>query len=345
MPCRTIRQGTLLAGSGMTAAVKFSGVSRHFGQVRAVDNVDLEIAEGEFFAMLGPSGSGKTTCLRLIAGFDRPTSGTIEVFGQNMGDVPPYKRAINTVFQDYALFPHLNVIDNVAYGPMIAGRSKPVRYKAAEEALDLVALGGYGHRKPSELSGGQRQRVALARAIINKPKVLLLDEPLGALDLKLREQMQEELKALQRQLGITFVFVTHDQGEALSMADRVAVFNNGGIAQIATPRELYLHPQTPFVADFVGSSNVLPADFVQSLVGSAHPASLRPEAIRIAAKGHAGVVRSVNFLGSTTRLSVQLDATTVTVLCPLSDTSPNVGDTIHLSWDGADMHVMEGAHG
>ena len=329
----------------MQAAVKFSGVSRHFGQVRAVDNVDLEIAEGEFFAMLGPSGSGKTTCLRLIAGFERPTAGTIEVFGQSMGDVPPYKRAINTVFQDYALFPHLNVIDNVAYGLMIAGQSKQARHKSAEEALELVALGGYGHRKPSELSGGQRQRVALARAIINKPKVLLLDEPLGALDLKLREQMQEELKVLQKQLGITFVFVTHDQGEALSMADRVAVFNNGGIAQVATPRELYLHPQTPFVADFVGSSNVLPADFVKSLVGAAHPASLRPEAIRIAAEGHAGFVRSVNFLGSTTRLSVQLEAATVTVLCPLSEAAPKVGDAIHLAWDGADMHVMEGAHG
>lgn len=329
----------------MTAAVKFSGVSRHFGQVRAVDNVDLEIAEGEFFAMLGPSGSGKTTCLRLIAGFERPTAGTIEVFGQSMGDVPPYKRAINTVFQDYALFPHLNVIDNVAYGLMIAGQSKQARHKSAEETLELVALGGYGQRKPSELSGGQRQRVALARAIINKPKVLLLDEPLGALDLKLREQMQEELKILQKQLGITFVFVTHDQGEALSMADRVAVFNNGGIAQVATPRELYLHPQTPFVADFVGSSNVLPADFVKSLVGAAQPASLRPEAIRIAAEGHAGVVRSVNFLGSTTRLSVQLDAVTVNVLCPLSDAVPNVGDAICLAWDGADMHVMEGAHG
>jgi len=326
----------------MTAAVKFSGVSRHFGDVRAVDSVDLDIAEGEFFAMLGPSGSGKTTCLRLIAGFERPTAGTIEVFGQNMGDVPPYKRAVNTVFQDYALFPHLNVIDNVAYGLMIAGQSKSARHKTANEALEMVALGGYGQRKPSELSGGQRQRVALARAIINKPKVLLLDEPLGALDLKLREQMQEELKDLQKKLGITFVFVTHDQGEALSMADRVAVFNEGGIAQIATPRELYLHPQTPFVADFVGSSNVLPASFVQTIVGITHPASLRPEAIQITAQGHAGVVRSVNFLGSATRLSVQLDAATVTVLCPLSDTAPNVGETIHLSWDGADMHVMEG---
>lgn len=329
----------------MTAAVKFSGVSRHFGKVRAVDNVNLEIAEGEFFAMLGPSGSGKTTCLRLIAGFDRPTAGTIEVFGQNMGDVPPYKRAVNTVFQDYALFPHLNVIDNVAYGLMIAGQSKSVRHKAANEALEVVALTGYGLRKPSELSGGQRQRVALARAIINKPKVLLLDEPLGALDLKLREQMQEELKDLQKKLGITFVFVTHDQGEALSMADRVAVFNQGGIAQIATPRELYLQPKTPFVADFVGSSNVLPPAFVQALIGAAYPASLRPEAIRIAAEGHAGVVRSVNFLGSATRLSVRLDAATVTVLCPQAEAVPNVGDAIHLAWDHADMHVMEGAHG
>ena len=211
----------------MTTAVLFSKVSRHFGAVKAVDVVDLAVAEGEFFAMLGPSGSGKTTCLRLIAGFEQPTAGHIEIFGETAEGVPPYRRNVNTVFQDYALFPHMNVPDNVAYGLMVRGVRRAERAHAAEEALALVRLPGYGARRPGQLSGGQRQRVALARALVNKPKVLLLDEPLGALDLKLRESMQEELKALQRTLGITFVFVTHDQGEALSMADRVAVFNHG----------------------------------------------------------------------------------------------------------------------
>lgn len=251
----------------MTSAVSFARVSRHFGSVRAVDVVDLDIAPGEFFAMLGPSGSGKTTCLRLIAGFEQPTSGSISIFGERAEGVPPYRRNVNTVFQDYALFPHLNVLDNVAYGLMVKGVGKPERQKAAEEALSLVRLPGYGARRPSQLSGGQRQRVALARALVNQPKVLLLDEPLGALDLKLRENMQEELKSLQKALGITFVFVTHDQGEALSMADRVAVFNDGKIMQIGTPEDIYQRPKTRFVADFVGSSNVLPPDFVQRYSG------------------------------------------------------------------------------
>ncbi|MEO0760343.1 MAG: ABC transporter ATP-binding protein, partial [Pseudomonadota bacterium] len=231
----------------MNPAVLFSRVSRHFGEVRAVDAVDLQIGEGEFFAMLGPSGSGKTTCLRLIAGFEQPSDGHIEIFGETADGVPPYRRSVNTVFQDYALFPHLDVRDNVAYGPMIRGVSRAERRRAAEEMLALVQLPGYGDRKPSQLSGGQRQRVALARALVNKPKVLLLDEPLGALDLKLREQMQEELKSLQRALGITFVFVTHDQAEALSMADRVAVFNAGRIQQIGAPEEIYRRPKTRFV--------------------------------------------------------------------------------------------------
>jgi len=223
----------------MTSAVRFQKVSRHFGAVRAVDGVDLEIVPGEFFAMLGPSGSGKTTCLRLIAGFEQPTSGHIEIFGETAEGVPPYRRNVNTVFQDYALFPHLDILDNVAYGLMVKGVGKTERIKEAEKALELVKLPGYGSRRPGQLSGGQRQRVALARALVNKPRVLLLDEPLGALDLKLREQMQEELKSLQRALGITFIFVTHDQGEALSMADRVAVFNNGGIVQHGTPQDIY----------------------------------------------------------------------------------------------------------
>lgn len=238
-------------------AVSLKSVSRHYRSVKAIDQTHLDIASSEFFAMLEPSGSGKTTCLRLIAGFETPTAGTVHIFGEDTTNTPPYRRPVNTVFQDYALFPHLSVADNVAYGLMITRVGKKERRTAAAEALELVALPGYGDRKPSELSGGQRQRVALARALINKPKVLLLDEPLGALDLKLREQMQSELKALQRQLGITFIFVTHDQGEALSMADRVAVFNEVRIQQLGSPQEVFDHSRTPFVADFVGSSNVL----------------------------------------------------------------------------------------
>src|SRR4051812_12825959 len=294
----------------MTSAVSFKQVSRHFGSVRAVDAVDLDIVPGEFFAMLGPSGSGKTTCLRLIAGFEQPTSGHIEIFGERADGVPPYKRNVNTVFQDYALFPHLNVIDNVAYGLMVKGVGKAARLKAAEEALSLVRLPGYGVRRPGQLSGGQRQRVALAPALFNRRKVLLLDEPLGALDLKLRENMQEELKLLQKSLGITFIFVTHDQGEALSMADRVAVFNDGRIMQIGAPQEIYQRPASRFVADFVGSSNVRPPDFVERHVGAKRWGSLRPEAIRVtqgaAGDGVPATVVALNYLGAATR--VALDA-------------------------------------
>ncbi|MDH4652983.1 ATP-binding cassette domain-containing protein, partial [Pseudomonas sp. BN606] len=216
----------------MTLAVQFTQVSRQFGEVKAVDRVSIDIKDGEFFSMLGPSGSGKTTCLRLIAGFEQPTSGSIRIHGEEAAGLPPYERDVNTVFQDYALFPHMNVRDNVAYGLKVKGVARAERLARAEEALGMVALAGYGDRKPAQLSGGQRQRVALARALVNRPRVLLLDEPLGALDLKLREQMQSELKKLQRQLGITFIFVTHDQGEALSMSDRVAVFNKGRIEQV-----------------------------------------------------------------------------------------------------------------
>ena len=326
----------------MTTAVLFSKVSRHFGAVKAVDGVDLAIPEGEFFAMLGPSGSGKTTCLRLIAGFEQPTAGHIEIFGETAEGVPPYRRSVNTVFQDYALFPHLSILDNVAYGPMIRGVPKPERTRAAEEALSLVKLPGYGARRPSQLSGGQRQRVALARALINKPKVLLLDEPLGALDLKLREQMQEELKALQRTLGITFVFVTHDQGEALSMADRVAVFNDGRIIQIGTPREIYQRPASRFVADFVGSSNLLAPAFVSQAAGRAAWASLRPEAIRIvAAGGHAAIVQSRSFLGGLTRLGLQTQGQKLVALVPSNGGVPEEGETIRVAWEREDLHLME----
>lgn len=329
----------------MASAVKFEATSRFFGDTRAVDDVTLEIEEGEFFAMLGPSGSGKTTCLRLIAGFERPSQGRVHIFGQDATNTPPYRRPVNTVFQDYALFPHLNVQDNVAYGLMIARVPKAERHHAADEALDLVALSGFSKRKPSELSGGQRQRVALARALVNKPKVLLLDEPLGALDLKLREQMQGELKSLQRQLGITFVFVTHDQGEALSMADRVAVFNNGKVQQVDSPLVLYDSPKTPFVADFVGSANVLPVDMVQRLIGVAKLASLRPENIRLAEDGLVGTVESQAFLGAATRLEVAVDGARISVLLPKGAELPNDGSEVHLAWDADALNLLEATNG
>ncbi|SIQ23841.1 putative spermidine/putrescine transport system ATP-binding protein [Rhizobium sp. RU33A] len=327
----------------MSAAVSFSKVSRHFGSVKAVDAVDLTVEPGEFFAMLGPSGSGKTTCLRLIAGFEQPTAGHIEIFGETAEGVPPYRRNVNTVFQDYALFPHLNILDNVAYGLMVKGVAKAERHREAEKALEMVKLPGYGARKPGQLSGGQRQRVALARALVNKPKVLLLDEPLGALDLKLREQMQEELKSLQRALGITFVFVTHDQGEALSMADRVAVFNDGKIVQAGTPHEIYNRPRTRFVADFVGSSNVIAPDAMKALGGEARWTSLRPEAIRIVSEGGIeATVRSTSFLGASTKLFVDTAVTALTLSLPAGQAAPQTGE-IRIAWSTADPHYMEEA--
>ncbi|AOF90198.1 ABC transporter ATP-binding protein [Sinorhizobium sp. RAC02] len=326
-------------------AVLFQQVSRHFGAVRAVDSVDLAIAEGEFFAMLGPSGSGKTTCLRLMAGFEQPTSGHIEIFGETAEGVPPYRRNVNTVFQDYALFPHLSILENVAYGLMVKGVGKAERLKAAEEALAMVKLPGYGTRRPGQLSGGQRQRVALARALVNRPRVLLLDEPLGALDLKLREQMQEELKSLQKSLGITFIFVTHDQGEALSMADRIAVFNDGKIQQLGTPEEVYKRPKTRFVADFVGSSNVLPPDFVASLgFGNSH-ASLRPEDVTLGdgpgRKPFSGRVVATSFLGAANRVTVEAVGARVAAMVPASLAVPVQGETVTLSFLPEDLHQMD----
>ena len=354
----------------MTAAVEFQNVSRHFGKVRAVDGLDLSIAEGSFFAMLGPSGSGKTTCLRLISGFEKPSGGRIRIFGEDVSEVPPHLRNVNTVFQDYALFPHMNVVDNVAYGLMVKGVGRARRLQAAEDMLALVKLDGYGARKPAQLSGGQRQRVALARALVNEPRVLLLDEPLGALDLKLREAMQDELKALQQRLGITFVFVTHDQHEALSMADRLAVFNEGRIAQIGTPEDIYARPATRFVADFVGSSNVLHPDVTRALGGPAAWASLRPEAMHLGAAQGArlrGEVRSLRYLGGATRVSLRLtsgatgafdpmvppvpqpgavaaaEGAEVSVLVPSGQMLPAVGAVVGLDFDQAALHVMEGA--
>jgi putative spermidine/putrescine transport system ATP-binding protein len=297
-------------------AVRFVGVCRSFGDVRAVDGLSFEIDDGEFFSLLGPSGSGKTTCLRLIAGFEQPDRGAILIHGDDVAGVPPYARDVNTVFQDYALFPHMTVAANVEYGLMVRKVPKDARRRRADEMLELVKLGGLGGRKPSQLSGGQRQRVALARALINRPRVLLLDEPLGALDLKLREQMQVELKALQRQIGITFVYVTHDQGEALSMSDRLAVFDHGRIEQIGSPSEIYERPATTFVAGFVGVSNVCDAELARRLTGSPQPFTIRPEKIHLdgpaptpgeAVSRVTGTIDSALYLGAATRYAVTLD--------------------------------------
>jgi putative spermidine/putrescine transport system ATP-binding protein len=294
----------------MTYAVEFNDVSRLYGDVRAVDGVTIAIRDGEFFSMLGPSGSGKTTCLRLIAGFEQLSGGTISIFGKEASELPPWERDVNTVFQDYALFPHMSILDNVAYGLMVKGVDKQKRHAQAREALEKVGLSFAVARKPSQLSGGQRQRVAIARALVNEPRVLLLDEPLGALDLKLREQMQFELKKLQQELGITFIFVTHDQGEALSMSDRVAVFNNGRIEQVDTPRDLYMRPRTSFVAGFVGTSNVFDTVLAQKICGMEGAYSLRPEHIRLNQSGDVqvqGCVQAVQYQGAATRLELKLD--------------------------------------
>jgi len=330
-----------------TPAIQFDKVSRHFGEVKAVDNASLEIRDGEFFSMLGPSGSGKTTCLRMIAGFDRPTSGNIFLYGQDVSNLPPYERDVNTVFQDYALFPHMTIEDNIAYGLMVKGMAKAARYKQVDNMLDLVRLPGFGYRKPSQLSGGQRQRVALARALINHPKVLLLDEPLGALDLKLRQQMQIELKAIQKRVGITFIFVTHDQEEALTMSDRIAVFNEGKIEQVGTPSEIYERPASPFVAGFVGTSNLISGETAKRITGSEEMFSIRPEKIHLDSvngKSHKdmlsidGVVRDVVYLGLFTRYLVEIagGSDLVVVVQNLNTTSMDVlsakGQKVRLHW-------------
>jgi len=325
----------------MNSAVELTNVSRHYGDVRAVDDVCISIAAGEFFSMLGPSGSGKTTCLRLIAGFERVDAGSISIFGDDVSLTPPYQRDVNTVFQDYALFPHLSVLENVAYGLRIKGVPAKKRQSQAASVLEMVRLPDYGERRPSELSGGQRQRVALARALINKPKVLLLDEPLGALDLKLREQMQKELKELQRALEITFVFVTHDQGEALSMADRVAVFNEGRVAQIGTPEAIYERPDSRFVADFVGSSNVLPPDVVARFGKPAAWGSLRPERIRLLASGNrTAIVKGSSYLGGSTRLHLDFQGIELNCIQPSNQRAPEHGSTVHIDWDDDSLHIM-----
>ncbi|MCL3995662.1 ABC transporter ATP-binding protein [Streptomyces lavenduligriseus] len=298
-------------------AIRLQGLRKSFGETAAVAGVDLEIRDGEFFSLLGPSGSGKTTLLRLIAGFETPDQGRIDLAGQEVTDLAPYERDVHTVFQDYALFPHMTVEQNVAYGLRVRKVPKAERLARAREALAEVRLEGYGRRRPGRLSGGQRQRVALARALVGRPRVLLLDEPLGALDLRLRQQMQAELKALQREVGITFVLVTHDQQEALTMSDRIAVVDGGRIAQTGTPAEIYERPATAFVASFVGVSNLLDGETAHRIAGSPGTYSIRPEKIRVLSESagpdepeHAtatGTVAEVVYLGDATRFVVDLD--------------------------------------
>lgn len=344
------------SAANVIPAVRFENVSRHFDQVRAVDNVSIEIRVGEFFSMLGPSGSGKTTCLRLIAGFEQPTSGKIYLHGTEVGNLPPYERDVNTVFQDYALFPHMTVADNVGYALMIKKVSAPERTRRINEALELVRLPQMANRKPSQLSGGQRQRIALARALVNRPRVLLLDEPLGALDLKLRQEMQIELKEIQKRVGITFVFVTHDQEEALTMSDRIAVFNAGKIEQVGSPAEIYEHPATAFVAGFVGASNLIRDELAQKLTGTASTFSIRPEKIRMMEPGATvpngwawvyGTVREVVYLGMFTRFIVTLEngGELTVVRQNLDETSMDVmsnqGRRVQLMWQRAFDRVVD----
>ncbi len=311
--------GSSPGGGGIPGdAVNLRGLGRRFADVVAVDDIHLDIRHGEFFSLLGPSGSGKTTVLRMIAGFELPDQGTVWLNGVDVTRRAPFERDVNTVFQDYALFPHLNVRDNVAYGLRVRGVAKARRHELADQALAQVRLESHGDRKPSQLSGGQRQRVALARALVIEPKVLLLDEPLGALDLKLREEMQVELKGLQREVGITFVFVTHDQEEALTMSDRIAVFNHGRIEQVGTAAEIYEQPVSEFVAGFVGTSNLIAGEAAARVLGRRGTFSVRPEKIHIHTDLRSppeadmisvqGTVSDVVYAGASTRFVVDLDA-------------------------------------
>ncbi len=340
-----------------TPAIRLTALTKHFGAVHAVDDLNLEIAEGEFFAMLGPSGSGKTTVLRLIAGFELPTSGTVELQGVDVTRRAPFDRDVNTVFQDYALFPHMTVLENVAYGLRVRGMGRTERNERAEGALASVALAGFGDRKPSQLSGGQRQRVALARATVVQPKVLLLDEPLGALDLKLREQMQVELKELQRSLGITFIFVTHDQEEALTLSDRIAVFNHGRIEQLGTPTEIYESPASPFVASFVGTSNLFDAVDSPEMLGIPGTNSIRPEKITLHSGstqpgldtiGLSGQIAEVIYLGTSTRILVELaGGRRLTVLeqnVASHSTHDRRGDAVEARFSRSDIVSLEPAN-
>jgi putative spermidine/putrescine transport system ATP-binding protein len=337
-------------------AIRLAGLTKRFGgggDPAAVAGIDLEIADGEFFSLLGPSGSGKTTTLRMIAGFERPTTGHIYLHGEEVTDRPPFDRDVNTVFQDYALFPHMTVSENVSYGLEVRKVAAAERAMRVKEALRMVRLEGYDARRPAQLSGGQRQRVALARALVNRPRVLLLDEPLGALDLKLREEMQIELKAIQGEVGITFIYVTHDQQEALTMSDRLAVFNQGRIEQIGTPSEVYEHPTTAFVAGFVGSSNLIVGEAGQAIFGASGRFAIRPEKIRLGEPSDRvapdegsvlGKIRTVVYLGADTRYIIRLDiggdltVTQQNLRPPSVDAQTAEGRSVRLTWMRA--HVL-----
>jgi putative spermidine/putrescine transport system ATP-binding protein len=341
-------------------AVRLEGVVKRFGDFTAVNGVDLDVREGEFFSMLGPSGSGKTTCLRMIAGFEQPTEGRILLSGADVVGLAPYQRDVNTVFQDYALFPHMTVIENVEYGLRVKKVPKQDRRRRAADALEMVRLEPFGGRKPAELSGGQRQRVALARALVNRPKVLLLDEPLGALDLKLRQAMQIELKEIQEEVKLTFIYVTHDQEEALTMSDRMAVFNHGRVEQVGTPAEVYERPSTGFVAGFVGVSNVLEGEDARRITGDAQPITIRPEKIAMTDAGQTpgadqctatGHVREVVYLGAITRYIVELDTGGELVVMQqnLSTSSMEAlqirGQAVSLVWERKNNRPVEEAAG
>jgi len=321
----------------LAADVSVAGIRKSYGDVVAVDTVDLTVGDGEFFTLLGPSGSGKTTTLRIIAGFEQPDTGRVTLGGEDITNQPPYSRDVNTVFQDYALFPHMTVAENVGYGLKVKGVGRAARRTQVEEVLGMVRLDAYGERKPVQLSGGQRQRVALARSIVNRPKVLLLDEPLGALDLKLRQEMQVFLKSLQRELGMTFLYVTHDQEEALTMSDHVAVFNEGKIEQVGSPSEVYEQPATEFVAGFVGTSNILERDGKRF--------SVRPERIELNGSGEAGVVADVVFVGAFTRILVDTDAgDQLTVVRQNDGSSVAPGTRVHVRWRDEDAYEITPHH-
>lgn len=346
----------------MTAAVEINGVTKRFDDVVAVDAIDLTIADGEFFAMLGPSGCGKTTTLRMIAGLEFPTSGSLKIFGDEVGTLPPNKRPVNTVFQNYALFPHMSVLDNVGFGLRMKKVDKATTRAKAMELIELVQLSGMENRRPNQLSGGQQQRVALARALVNEPKVLLLDEPLGALDLKLRQEMQTELKSLQRELGVSFVFVTHDQEEALTMSDRIAVMHEGKLLQVGSPEDIYERPANRFVADFIGQTNLLDAtveseDMIVLTNGTRLSApsplsagtkvamSLRPEAISIGPRGSVpeehrntsleGIVDTLTYLGHAIDYTVKIDWIDLEVRADTvaADDRLRPGDEVSVWWD------------
>ena len=346
--------------SGSAPAVALEDVVKRFGDVVAVDGVSLDVRQGEFFSLLGPSGSGKTTCLRMIAGFERPTEGRILLDGTDVSDLPPFERDVNTVFQDYALFPHMTVAQNVGYGLMVRKIPRDERHKRVADALEMVRLERMGDRKPGQLSGGQRQRVALARSLVMRPTVLLLDEPLGALDLKLRQAMQIELKEIQQEVSLTFIYVTHDQEEALTMSDRLAVFNEGKVEQVGTPAEVYELPATAFVAGFIGVSNVLDGEVAERITGSDHAFTIRPEKIAIVpidevagesqctATGH---VREVVYLGAITRYIVELDEGGELVLMQQNLETSSMealqvrGKAVRLRWDRSNNRPVEATGG